>query len=174
MAEKMITVGEIVATQGNKGEVRVYPLTDFPDRFTSLKALTWQKGNAAVELILEKARRHKNMVVLKFGGYDDIAAAETLVGGTLNIHRRETVKLPTGHYYFFEIIGLAVFTNSGEYLGKISEVLRTGGNDVYVVRAEAAPGKLAREILLPAIKDVVKTIDPAAGRMTVELPEGLE
>lgn len=170
----MIAIGEIVATQGNKGEVRVYPLTDFPDRFTTLKELTWQKRNATLRLVLEKARRHKNMVVLKFSGYNDITAAETLVGGTLNIDRQETVKLPPGHYYFYEIIGLAVFTGAGEYLGQVSEVLRTGGNDVYVVRAEAAPGKQAREILLPAIKDVVKTIDPAAGKMMVELLKGLD
>jgi len=173
MDEKLIVVGEVVAPQGNKGEVRVIPLTDFPDRFAALDALTWQKDTESQRLSLEASRLHKNMVVLKFCGYDNISAAETLVGGTLSIDRRETVRLPAGHYYIFEIIGLDVFSVQGEYLGKVTDVLRTGSNDVYVVQNSGTGGREGTEILLPAIKEVVKEIDPAAGQMTVKLLEGL-
>lgn len=169
----MIAVGEVIAPQGNKGEVRVFSLTDFPDRFALLNSLTWQKGSAVIKLTLENSRRHKNLIVLKFTGYDNIPAAETLVGGILHIGRREAVKLPPGHYYFYEIIDLDVFSVQGEYLGKVREILRTGSNDVYVVRSGEEPGKQEREILLPATKEVVKEIDPAAGRMLVDLLEGL-
>ncbi len=172
--EPLIAIGEISTTQGNRGEVRVFPLTDFPERFSTLKAVTWAKGTATRSLTVASCRLHKGVPVLRFEGYDSISAAEALAGGRLLVRQDETVALSAGHYYFYQIIGLAVYTTDGTLLGKVKDVFRTGSNDVYVVQRHGFPaGDPEADLLLPAIHDVVKEINPATGRMVVELLEGL-
>ncbi|WP_031515351.1 ribosome maturation factor RimM [Desulfofalx alkaliphila] len=168
MEQQYITIGEIVNTQGRKGEVRLIPLTDFLDRFNDLDELQVYLKDKRFTVHLEAVRRHKNFIILKFKGIDDINEAEKLKGGLAQITKDKLVPLPEGSYYIFQIVGLDVFTESGEKLGTVTEVLRTGANDVYVTKPP-----VGKDILIPALKSVVKEINIEANRMVVELPEGL-
>jgi 16S rRNA processing protein RimM len=107
-------------------------------------------------------------VVLKLKNIDSPEQAEKFRGVYLKISREDAVKLPEGRYFICDIVGLHVFTESGEFLGKIVDVLPTGANDVYVVN-----GKAGNQILIPAIKEVVKQIDLENNKMIVRLMEGM-
>jgi 16S rRNA processing protein RimM len=164
----LIAIGEIIKAQGIKGEVKTVPLTDDLRRFGQIKRVFLQSASAGLlELWIESYRLFKEFVLLKFVGIDDMTAATNLGRGLLLIPRNERPGLPKGRFYLDEIIGLDVYTETTEYLGRIDEVLQTGANDVYSVRRES------RQILIPALKSVIRQVDLTAGRMTVILPEGL-
>lgn len=140
-------------------------LTDFPDRFaTTVELLV---GEPPVARVVESHRLHQNRLLLKLAGVDDRAAAEELRGALLQVPVEAAVELPAGSYYWYQLIGLRVVDESGRELGELVEVLPTGSNDVYVVRGQFG------EILLPAIKDVVREVDLAGGRLRVHLLPGL-
>ncbi len=159
----MIAIGKIVAPHGVRGDVRVVPLTDFPDRFQTLKKVLLQGGR---ELAVETVRYHKQFVILKFRGLDSRDAADTLRGKLLEVTRDNLVPLPEGHFYVFDIVGLKVYDEAGDYIGTVTDVLHTGSNDVYVAEREGE-----RPVLIPALKEVVKAIDVAGGKITVKLQE---
>ncbi|HOJ76738.1 MAG TPA: ribosome maturation factor RimM [Bacillota bacterium] len=163
----MIAVGEILKAQGIKGEVKVVPLTDDPRRFGKLKRLFLQTNDGVQELTVESYRLFRQFVLVKFKGIDDMNAANQIGRGLLLIPREERVKLPPGRYFYDQIEGLSVFTTDGQLLGTVSKILNTGSNDVYVVTDNS------REILIPALKTVVKEINLNTGTMVVELPDGL-
>lgn len=144
--------------------------TDYPERFDSL---SWvyivREGGSPREVSFALAGRYKEQLICHLGDVASRDAAEELRGMLLVVPRDEAVKLPPDHYYIFELVGLHVYTEDGKYLGRLKEVLRPGANDVYVVEAE----DLDREILLPAIKDVVISVDLAKGQMLVRLLPGL-
>ncbi len=168
MTEQYITVGEIVNTQGVHGEVRVIPATDFPERFfKTKKILVLQKGQRR-EYAIEKAWEHKKFVILKFAEIPDMTSAEKLKGALLQITAEELTPLPKGSYYQFQIIGLKVVDENGLELGTVSHILRTGANDVYEVKRPEG-----KDLLIPALKAIIKKIDLPGGKMEVELPEGL-
>lgn len=167
MSDEFIAIGKILKTQGNRGAVRVLPLTDFPDRFKELKKINVSiKGDRLIMNIEEVMQRPKYIIV-KFKGINDMNAAEGIKGGVLEITRAELVPLPEGSYYIFDIVGLSVYGSGGERFGEITEVLRTGANDVYIVDTGGKP------LLIPALRQVVKEIDLTGRRMVVDLPEGL-
>jgi 16S rRNA processing protein RimM len=169
MSNRLINIGRVTDTHGIQGKVRVFPLTDFPERFAALSQVVVSKGDAPLTLEIETVCQHKGSVLIKFSGYDKPEQAAALKGAYLQVPEASLVKLPEGHYYLFQIIGLKVVDTGGRDLGTITDVLQTGSNDVYVVR----DGSGAREILVPALKSVVKTIDINAGVMSVALPPGL-
>jgi 16S rRNA processing protein RimM len=162
-------VARVLRPHGCRGEMRLLPLTDFPERFSGMKRVTVQKGDEYREMAVEGVRWHQKVVLMKLAGVDDPVAARTFQGAHLVVDRSGTVPLPADNYYVFDLIGLTVFSGEGRELGKISDVMRTGANDVYVVDR---PGR--RPLLIPALKRVVRTVDVAGGRMVVDLPEGLE
>lgn len=164
--DSLIIIGKIVAPHGVRGDVRVIPLTDFPERFYKLKTVLLEDGKT---LTVKEARAYKQQFLLKFAGLDDRTAIEPLKGKLLKVTKDDLVKLPEGHYYIFDIIGLRVYDEEGADLGVIADVLTTGSNDVYVAEQE---GK--KPLLIPAIKDVVKAIDVSGGRMTVRIQEEWE
>ncbi|MCX7781321.1 MAG: ribosome maturation factor RimM [Negativicutes bacterium] len=166
MQRELFTIGKIVAPHGVRGDVRVVPLSDFPERFQALKKVYFDDG---LMLDVEGVKFHKQFVLLKFRGYDSMNDAEKLRNRLIKVPREDLVKLPEGHYFHFDIIGLEVYTTAGEFLGKVTDILVTGSNDVYVAEKDGA-----KPVLIPALKKVVKTIDLAAGRMTVELLEEWE
>ncbi len=168
MNEELILIGEIVNTQGHRGAVRVLPLTDFPDRFRRLKAVYLEQGPVRRLVHIGRVSYHKRFVILEFREIPDMNAAEKLKGAQLKIPRSELVPLPDGHHYIFEIVGASVFSAEGDYLGVVADVLRTGANDVYVVK-----GGDGDDLLLPALKTVVREIDLVRRRITVVLPGGL-
>ncbi len=163
-----LAVARVVAAHGIRGEVRCSLLTDFPERFK--KGLRLYVGDERTPHEVERARVDRKGVVLKLTAVDQRSDAEALRGALLCVTETDAVRLPRGSYFWHEIIGLRVRTTDGRYLGKVAEIMETGSADVYVVR----PDPPARgELLLPAIKDVVRAIDLGQGEMTVTLIEGL-
>jgi len=140
-------------------------MTDFPDRFSLLRKV--YLGPKAVPFALEGFRLHQRSVILKLNGCHDRATVEKLRSQLVQIPIEEALPLGQDEYYEHQIVGLAVWTAAGEHLGTVDEIISTGANDVYVVRGEG------REILIPAIEDVVLEINLAQGRLVVELMEGL-
>ncbi len=165
---EQLQIGKIVNVQGIRGEVRVIPLTDNPDRFEKLKWIDIDKNGVKDKYYLEGVKYLKNLVVLKFKGIDTPEAAETLRGAFLLIDRKDAVKLPENSFFICDLIGLKVTDEKGQLLGELNNVLQTGSNDVYVVKREDG-----REILLPALKSVVQEISIEEGRIRVIVPKGL-
>jgi 16S rRNA processing protein RimM len=161
MAGGFLVVARIVSPQGNKGEVKAEVVTAFPERFASTPVV--HVGPERRRFELEGHRFMDGAVVLKLRGVDSIQVAESLRGQLVEVPEEEAVELPEGHYFWHQIIGLQVVTSEGETLGKVVDILETGSNDVYVVRGAGG------EILIPAIRDVVKSIDLTTGVLTVEL-----
>ena len=167
----LIAIGEILKPQGIKGELKVMPLTDNLKRFAELRRV-YLKGQVGLkELEIVEYRYFMQFVLLKFAGVDDLDAAISLGRGLIMIPRQERPQLPAGRYYLDQIEGLNVFTEANQYLGQIVQILETGSNDVYVVK-ETGRAK-AREVLIPALRQVVKEVDLSAGKMVVVLPAGL-
>ena len=160
-----ITIGKVGAVHGIRGEVRIIPLTDFVDRFMKMNVV--MVGNEPLHI--ESCRYHKQFVLLKFREYPTREDAMHLNGRLLTIARDEVAPLDEGEYYTFDIIGLTVFDPDGNELGRVDNILRTGSNDVY--QAHSKDGK---EVLIPALKSVVKAIDIAQGKMIVDLLEETE
>jgi 16S rRNA processing protein RimM len=166
MSELMIVIGKIGAPQGVRGEVRIMPLTDFPERFKNLKVAHLDDGTS---LQVEAVRYHQQFVLLKFVGLNDRDAIEPLRNRLIKIDRKELMPLPEGHYHVFDVIGLTVYNEEEECLGKISDVLQTGSNDVYIVEQ-----KDKQPLLIPGLKTVVRHVDIAGGKMIVKLQEEWE
>jgi 16S rRNA processing protein RimM len=167
MAEEFITIGKILSTHGRSGAVRVLPLTDYQERFrTKSRVQISVKGSRKI-MNIEEAVPHQKYFIVKFAEIPDMNAAEEIKGGILEITRDELFPLPENTYYIFDIIGLSVSDKNRGQLGKITDVLQTGSNDVYVVDTGARP------LLIPALKQVVKEIDLSGRFMVVELPAGL-
>lgn len=156
-------IGKIGAPHGIKGEVRVTPLTDFPDRFQVLKTVYLDKTHA---LEIESVKQNKQVFLLKFHGVNDRDEAALLRGKLLKVPRSQAAPLGEGEYYSFDIVGLRVYDGDDD-LGEITEIIKTGSNDVYIVKNGD------RETLVPALKQVVKQIDLDAGLMRVCLQEEL-
>lgn len=165
--EGLLEVGQIVNTYGIKGFVKVNPLVDNNNQFKSFKTLYIQQKNDIKELTVEEVKFSKNLVLLKFKGIETIEQAEEFRNYYLQA-KRSDIKLEKGAYFIVDLIGLEVYTEAGEFLGILKEVLQPGANDVYVVK-----NKANNEILLPVIPDVVKHIDIEGKKVIVNLIEGL-
>jgi 16S rRNA processing protein RimM len=163
--ESFLAVARIVGAHGIKGEVRAEIITDFPERLKQTPRLYRGEGHVPVDL--ERARLEKHGAILKLAGVGTRDEAESLRGQILYVPEAEAVALPGDSYFWHQIIGLSVRSDDGDELGEVADIMQTGSNDVYVVRSDS------RELLLPAIKDVVQDIDLAAGVITVHLMEGL-
>lgn len=161
---KKVAVGRINGPWGIRGHVKVTPLTSNPERFVPGATLLVQ-GIPRKVLDVQSPRGYP---CVRFRGFENRTAAESLAGTLIEIPESELPELPEGEYYVHDLVGLDVRTTTGETLGRLAEVLRTGANDVYVVRREGA-----RDVLLPAIEDVVRAVDLDERVMTVELLEGL-
>lgn len=168
MNKSFIIIGKIVSTQGNKGEVKVVPLTNSIDRFRKLTDIFIKKGNNKKLLNINNLKIKKNTVILKLEGIENIEKAEMIVGSFLEVKRSNAIKLPKDTYFIFDIIGLEVYTNENELLGKVDNIISTGSNDVYVVKNENK-----QEILIPAIREVIKNIDLEKKRININMVDGL-
>jgi 16S rRNA processing protein RimM len=145
-----------VALFGVQGELKVRLLTDIPNRFEQLDVVF--VGPSHHPHKIQRVRPYKGeMIVLKLKGFDDANAAEALRNADLFVPLDSLPQLPAGSYYQHDIIGLRVFTLDETYLGNIVDIITTGSNDVYVVKMPGAPA--SSQVLIPAIKDVIKQID---------------
>ncbi len=166
--EDLLQVGIITTTHGVRGEVKVFPTTDDAARFQQLKSVILDTGKEKIDLQIEGVKFFKNMVILKFKGIDNINDVEKYRKKSLYVTRENAVALGENEYFIADLIGLLAVTDDGEELGRITDVLQTGANDVYVIGRERAG-----ELLLPAIRDCVKAVDITGGTVTVHLLPGL-
>ena len=157
-------IGLIERPRGLKGELKALPLTDFPERFAA-GARVFIGGEART---VTSANWQKGRVYFYCAGVEDREGAERLRNELIEIPADERPRNASEFWYIDEIVGLRVSSVSGEVLGTVSEVLQTGANDVYVVQRDER-----RDVLVPAVRDVVKRIDVEAGEMVVDLPDGL-
>ena len=155
-----VAVGRIGAPRGVRGDVKVLPLTDFPERFRPGASL-WVRGHRHE---VQRSRWSRGLVYLGLSDIDSRDAAREMTGALLEVPEGDLTPLPEGQYYRFQIIGLEVCTPEGSSLGRVAEILPTGSNDVYIVRGGP------RELLIPAIEDVVREVDLEGGRLVVEPP----
>ncbi len=161
-------VGAITQTHGVRGEVKVFPMTDDINRFKNMKDLILDTGKEKITLQVTSVRPQKNLVILKFKGYDNINDVEKYKGCGLYVTKENRVACEKDEYFIADLIGLSVVTDEGQMLGNVTDVISTGANDVYVVLAEDGT-----ELLLPAIHECIRDVDVANGRMQVHLLDGL-
>lgn len=166
--EKYLEVGQIVNTFGIKGQVKVTPFTDDIKRFDELKEIYIEKKNELKLFQIEQVNYSKNMVILKLKGVETPEEAEKLRNCYIKIDRKDAKKLPEGTYFIADLIGLDVYTDENKLLGKVDDIYNTGSSDIYVVKDE-----LGKQILLPAIKEVLKQVDLENGKIIVHLIKGL-
>lgn len=160
-------IGKIVNTQGIKGEVRVLPTTDDIDKFKKLKEILVFRKNESKLYEIENVRNHKQFILLKLKGIDTMNDAELLKNTEIKITRDLAVPCEEDEYYINDLYDMQVFTEDGENLGKIVDIIVTGANDVYVVKSDES------EILIPAIKQCILNVDISKKEMKVHLLEGL-
>ena len=161
-SNERIVIGRVGAAHGIRGELRIIPLTDFPERFAALREV--MVGDELLHI--ESVKPQGKNFLMRFREYAVREDAQRLTGQLLTVARAEAAPLDEGEYYVFDIVGLTVYDEENNELGTVENVLRTGSNDVYAVRSEDG-----REILIPALRKVVRTIDVPNGRMTVRLSE---
>jgi 16S rRNA processing protein RimM len=168
---KYLLLGEILRPHGIRGELRVRILTDYPERINNLEQVYVGKSpntTTATAYFVQHMRMHQDYGLLKLKSIDDRDAADKLRQLFVMIDLDNAIPLDEGEHYLFELVGLKIQTEDGEYFGELTEVLETGANDVYII---ASPKY--GEVLLPVIEDVVLNTDVDAGVITVKIPDGL-
>ena len=164
----LITIGKAVKPFGVKGEIKIEPMTDFPERFKGLRRV-YLVSPAGKELCCDvrSVRYAGNVPFLLFAGYDSPEKARALTGWFVKVPEDEAVRLPEGTYYWFELIGMEVISESGEKLGTIVDIFETGSNDVYVMK------RGRKETYIPATAEVIKQVDRKERRIVIHLLDGL-
>lgn len=166
--DDLLKVGIISSTHGIRGEVKVFPTTDDPQRFKKLKNIFLDSGKEKRNLKIQSVKFFKQFVILKFEEIDDINDVEKYKGSGLYVTRDQAVKLKKDEYFIADLIGLTVIAEEEKLEGTLKDVMETGANDVYVI--ELTDG---RELLLPAIKECVLSVDIEKGEMQIRLLDGL-
>lgn len=165
---KYLEIGQIVNTFGIKGMVKIKPFTDDINRFDRLETIYIETKKVKKEYKIEEVKYHKNMVLMKLEGIDTVEGADKLRQSYLLVDRDKEEPLEEGVYYIVDLLGLEVYTDEGQLLGKVDDIFNTGSNDIYVVKDE-----LGKQVLLPGIPEVLKEVDLEKGKITVHLIPGL-
>ena len=165
---KYLEIGQIVNTFGIKGMVKIKPFTDDIKRFDKLKTIYIESKKSRKEYEIEEVKYHKNMVLMKLKGINTPEEADLLRQSYLLVDREKEEPLEEGVYYIVDLLGLEVYTDRGQLLGKVDDIFNTGSNDIYVVKDE-----LGKQVLLPGIPDVLKEVDLEKGKIIVHLLKGL-
>lgn len=156
-------VARILGVWGRVGHVKIEPLSDIPDRFVS--GSRFFIGDHTY--VSEGSRQQGKILLLKLQNVDNRNDAAALKGSILETPASESPSLPEGTFYHYQIVGMEVWTTDGRSLGKVTDIISTGSNDVYVVQTAVG------EVLIPATPDVVTNVDIDSGRITVEPISGL-
>lgn len=171
MSNRFFDVGKIVNTHGVKGELKILSVTDFPEERYK-KGITLYISHPSIKehipVTVETARLQKNTYIVKLKEFNNINEVEKYKGGTLKVPEDDRIELEEDEFYYDEIINCEVWSDQGEKLGIISEILTTGANDVWVVKREKG-----KDILLPFIEDCILEVDVDERKVTVHLMEGL-
>lgn len=163
-----LKVGVVTSVHGIKGEVKVFPTTDDSRRFKKLKQVYLDTGKEMLPLEIEGVKFFKQMVILKFKGYENPDDVMKFRQKELWIDRKDAVRLSKDEYFIADLIDMEVCDEEGKLIGTLKDVISTGANDVYAV--EIPEGK---EVLFPAIRQCVLDVDTEARKMTVHVMEGL-
>ena len=166
--EDLLKVGVITTTHGVRGEVKVYPTTDEPERFLDLEYVLLDTGKELRRLDIKNVRFFKKLVILKFDGIDNINDIEKYKRCSLYVTREHAVALEEDEYFIADMIGMEVCTEDGNIFGTLKDVIETGANDVYVIE-NAEHG----EVLVPAIKECIRSVYIEKGQMMIHLMDGL-
>lgn len=169
---KYYTIGKIVNTHGIRGDIRALISSDYPEKRLKVgeKLYITVKGEVKEEVTIQAARPQKGAYIISFEEFSNINDIEKYKNASLAIQEGQQHALDEHEYYFHEIIGLDVFTQEGDFLGKVKDIIVLGSNDVWVVQATQ---KGHKDILLPYIEEVVKKVDLDNGRVEIVLMEGL-
>ena len=171
MADQLetVTVGQVERTFGVWGEVKVRPLSDVPGRFEGLRHVSLMGRNGQTfETSVTHVRRAGTRFILGLSGLTTPEEASLWRGGYIQTIRGSVPDLPDGHYYECDLIGLTVYTEKEQTIGRLEEIWNLPGNPVFVVRQEE------KELLIPAAKDLVLAVDLPARTMTVRMIDGLD
>ena len=166
--ENKLQVGVISSTHGVRGEVKVFPTTDDVKRFKRLKEVILDTGKEELLLEIESVKFFKQFAILKFKGFDNINDIEKYKGKSLLVTRKNAVPLRKDEYFIADLQGLIVEDENGKQIGVLKDVMETGANDVYIV--DMGDGK---EVLLPAIKECILSVDVEGGKICVHMMDGL-
>lgn len=162
--ENLIEIGQIVNTHGLRGDLKIMPWCDDPEIFHELAYVLIDDKRFDIQ----KTALHKNTVLLKLEGIDHINDAERYRNKLIMVPREELGELPEGTYYICDLLGCEVKTVDQKSLGKIRDIIKTGSNDVYVVEDSSK-----KQVLIPVIDEVVKSVDIENKLVVVELLKGL-
>ena len=168
MKQEYFEIGQIVNTFGIKGFVKINPFTDDLERFEELKSVFVVKNKELIEMQIEEVKYHKHLVLVKFKGIEDINMAEKYKGCYIKIKRENARKLPEDTYFIADLIGIKVYDENGNLLGKVDDIYNNKSTDIYVIKDD-----LGKQILLPSTKEVIKQIDVDEEKMVVHLINGL-
>lgn len=166
--EDLLKVGIITSTHGIRGEVKVFPTTDDVRRFKQLKEVILDTGKEMKTVKIQNVKFFKQFAILKFENIDNINDVEPYKGSSLLVMRQDAVKLEKDEYFIADLIGMQVISDGDTLRGTIKDVMETGANDVYVIALEDG-----RELLLPAIRDCVLSVDIDKAVMRIHVLEGL-
>ena len=166
--QEYLEIGQIVNTFGINGMVKVKPFTDDIKRFDNLQKIYVETNKIKKQYEIEEVKYHKDMVLIKFKGIDKPEDAEALRNSYLKINRKDEPELKEGTYYIVDLIGLDVYSDEGKELGKLDDIYNYGSSDIYVIKDE-----LGKQLLLPAISDVIKEINLGEKKIVVHILEGL-
>jgi 16S rRNA processing protein RimM len=163
----LVPLGEIVATHGLDGWVKLNPFNPETTALESAHEVLIERGGARSAHELDGSRPHQRQILIKLRGIDDVEAAKLLIGATLSVAEDSLPVLEPGQYYHFHAIGLEVFDTRGNRLGIISRLWPVANGEIYVVRGAG------KEYLIPAVKDIIEKVDFDAGKMIINPPDGL-
>lgn len=165
---EFVTIAKVVRTRGLKGEVVADLLTDFPERFEELEKVSVRSADGEIsELIIENFWFQKGRIILKFKGFDRIEEGETLRGYEILVSEDELVELEEGEFFDWELQGCRVETISGEEIGSVKELMRTGGTENLVVTGKD------KEFLIPFAETICVEVDIENKLIRIDPPEGL-
>ena len=167
--ESFVIVARAVKPKGLKGELVAELLTDFPERFNQIEqffAISPQGERIAVKL--ERFSFQKDRIVLKLAGYESVESAGTLVGYEFVVPESERVELAEDEFYDWELEGCRVETITGQLVGLVTGVLRTGAANLLVVKVENRP-----DALIPMVASILTSIDKERRLISIDPPEGL-
>lgn len=168
-AGRLVAIGEIGRPHGVRGEVRVTPLTDHPERFARLReCLLWDEArDRRLPCRIRTARAQGDALVVALAGYDSPEAVRALTGWLLAVPESEVLPAPEGHFYPWQLVGCRVLTEDGREIGSVLRIEGSGVQDLWVV------GAAGREHLVPAVADIVREVDLDGRRIVIRPPEGL-
>lgn len=168
MKRQYFEIGQIVNHFGIKGMVKVNPFTDDISQFEKMETILVDKKGSLLEMQIEEVKYSKNQILLKLKGIETVEDAEKYRNCYLKLPREKARKLPKNTYFIADLIGLEVYKEDGSLLGKVDDIYNTGASDIYIIK-----DTLGKQILLPAIKEVIKQIDLEQEKIVVHLLEGL-